>query len=89
VDERMINLGDEVKDIITGFEGVAISRVEQLFGATKIEVQQRNLNGDDRPMDSIWFVESQLEVKRKSICFENDGCLITPEELSEARTSES
>jgi hypothetical protein len=84
-----INLGDEVRDIITGFEGVAIERCFSLFSATCIKVQQRNLNGDERPMDAIWFEEVRLERKGKSIHFTNDECSITDQELNEARKTQS
>lgn len=77
----MINLGDTVREIITGFEGIAIQRLENLFGPTEIKVQQRNLNGDERPFDPMWFAESQLERKGKPIHFEKQECLIEKREL--------
>lgn len=82
----MINLGDEVQDVVTGFEGVAIQRLECLFGPTEIAVQQRILNDDKRPMEKIWFAESQLELKKKPLAFGkdfgNDECSITAEDLA-------
>jgi hypothetical protein len=84
-----INLGDDVRDIVTGFEGMAIARQDGLFETPSIKVQQRNLNDDKRPMDSIWFEESRLERVRKSIVFNDDGCRITESELNEARKTQS
>ena len=79
-----IHLGDEVRDIITGFEGVAVSKIEHLFGGVEYKIQQRNLNGDERPMEPVWIEEARLERKKKSLVFD-DGCHVTEEELREAR----
>lgn len=62
----MIHLGDEVRDIITGCQGVAIERLTRLFGVPEIAVQRRNLNGDEGPMEKIWFAEDQLEKAGKT-----------------------
>ena len=83
-----IHLGDEVKDMITGFEGVVVSRLEHLFGGVEYKIQQRNLNGDERPLEPLWIEEARLECKRKSIHFSNDECVITEQELSEARKTQ-
>ena len=83
-----IHLGDEVRDIITGCEGVAIQRLVSLFGVPEIAIQQRNLNGDERPLEKLWFAEAQLERKKKTIHFADDGRHITEEELRETRTYE-
>ena len=85
---RDIHLGDEVRDIITGFEGVVLAKVEALFGTSKAEVQQRGLNIDGRPFESIWLPLTQLERKKKSACFTEDHCVVTEEELREARTDQ-
>lgn len=81
---RAIRLGDEVRDIITGFEGVVIGQVQALFGTDKCEVQQRGLNQDSRPFESIWIPTAQLEITKKSIVFDEDHCHVTEEELREA-----
>lgn len=56
-----INLGDEVRDIVTGCEGLAICRQEGLFEATSVKVQQHKLNDDGRPFEPLWFEEGRLE----------------------------
>lgn len=76
-----INLGDEVKDIITGFEGVVIARQEGLFETTSCKVQQRGVNDDHRPFEPIWFEESRLERQCKS-------AVVPKEELDEAGKSQ-
>ena len=35
----MINLGDEAKDVVTGFAGVVVSRTEYLNGCTRVCLQ--------------------------------------------------
>ena len=85
---RDIHLGDEVRDIITGFEGVAVSKIEHLFGGVEYKIQQRNLNGDERPMEPLWIEGGRLERKKKSVCFTEDHCVVTEEELREARTDQ-
>ena len=57
----MINLGDTVKDPISGFEGVAVSSHEYLHGCVRISVQP--VVGDDGKLpDTASFDEPQLIV---------------------------
>ena len=58
----MINLGARVKDTITGFEGIAVSRVEHLYGCVRYSVQPTKLNKDGKPIENEWFDEAGLEV---------------------------
>ena len=60
-----VNLGDEVKDTITGFDGVAVCRDEWLNGCVRIGVQTRELK-DGKPISIQWFDESQLEIIAQS-----------------------
>lgn len=57
----MINLGDKVKDKVTGFKGIAIARTEWLNGCSRITVQPDRLDGGKVP-DSQTFDEPQLTV---------------------------
>lgn len=59
----MINLGDKVKDKITGFEGIAVARVEYLTGCTRYEVKPDKLK-DEKTIDSEWIDERQLTVTK-------------------------
>lgn len=55
-----IQLGDTVRDVITGYTGVAVERLVRLFGETSIRVQSRDLfDGNVREME--WFEEKRLE----------------------------
>lgn len=57
----MINLGDEAKDAVTGFTGVAVSRTDYLNGCTRVCLQPPI--GDDGKLPQYeTFDEPQLEV---------------------------
>jgi hypothetical protein len=56
-----IELGDEVRDTITGFAGVVIGLTQWLHGCRRITVQPRELK-DGKPIEAMSFDEPQLEV---------------------------
>ncbi len=57
----MINLGDTVKDPISGFEGVAVSSHQYLHGCVRISVQPV-VRDDGKLPDTASFDEPQLVV---------------------------
>ncbi len=58
---KKIKLGTKVRDKITGFEGIAYSRVEYLNGCIQYGVKPKV--GDNNKMpDSEYIDESQLEI---------------------------
>lgn len=57
-----VELGEEVRDEVTGFQGVVVARSEWLFGCVRVAVQPRDTDDDDEPRDKKWFDEPQLEV---------------------------
>lgn len=57
----MIHLGDEVKDIVTGFTGIAIARTEWINKCVRYGVQSQNLR-DGKPLEASWFDSEQLQV---------------------------
>lgn len=56
-----VNLGDLVKDTITGFEGVVIGETRWLYGCRRFTVQPRDLK-DGKPIEPVSFDEPQLLV---------------------------
>jgi hypothetical protein len=59
----MVGLGSKVRDVVTGFEGVAFGRHTYLTGCVKITVEPAKLNtADGLPAKSEWFDEQRLEV---------------------------
>ena len=57
----MINLGDEVKDTITGYRGIAIARHTYLQGCDRISIQPP-IDKEGKMPESLTFDEPQLEV---------------------------
>lgn len=56
-----IQLGDLVRDSITGFHGIVIARTEWLNGCWRIVVQPQELR-DGKPIDALTFDVEQLEL---------------------------
>ena len=57
----MILLGSRVKDSMTGFEGMAVSRTEYLYGCVSIGVQPTELRPNGKPEHVVYFDEQRLE----------------------------
>lgn len=56
-----VNLGDAVRDVITGFEGIVQGRTEYLFGCVSMLVKSREMK-DGLPLEGKWLDENQLVV---------------------------
>ena len=59
----MIELGEKVKDDITGFEGIAVARCYYISGCIRIGVQGQ-VKQDGSVPDPEWFDEDRLESKQ-------------------------
>ncbi len=60
-----VNLGDKVKDLVSGFEGTAISTHHYLYGCVRVCVVSRV--GEDNVFKSgEYFDEPQLEVLERA-----------------------
>lgn len=57
----MINLGDKVKDRVTGYEGIVICKTEYLNGCDQCGVKCSILK-DGMPQDAVYVDAAQLEV---------------------------
>lgn len=57
----MIKLGNRVRDLVTGFEGIATARTEYLYGCVHITITPR-VGADGKQPDSGWFDEQRGEV---------------------------
>ena len=55
----MVDLGDRVRDKVTGLEGVAIARSVYLFGCAQVCVAPPAQGGKS---EAAWFDEPRLEV---------------------------
>jgi len=59
-----VYLGDEVRDEVTGFHGVAIARTEWLHGCVRITVQPK-VDKNGKFIEPVTFDEPQLIVLKK------------------------
>ncbi len=59
-----VELGEKVKDTITGFTGITVGRVEYLYGCEQYQVE--GIDHDKQPA-SFWFDTQRLQTitKRK------------------------
>lgn len=58
----MIQLGDRVRDRISGFEGIVIGITDWLYQCRRPIVQPASLTSDGKPTETSSFDEDQLEV---------------------------
>lgn len=61
-----IELGDIVRDKVTGFKGVAMGRTTWLFGCDRISVQPQGLKKEGGTYEVQSFDEPQLEIVKKA-----------------------
>ena len=52
----MIELGDLVRDVVTGFEGVVVARTEWMYGCVRLTLQAKALH-DGKPVETCTFDE--------------------------------
>ena len=60
--KSMIELGSTVRDKITGFEGIATSRAEFLYGCVRYGIEPVDLDKENKPMEPQFFDEQRIEV---------------------------
>jgi hypothetical protein len=61
-----VNLGDKVRDRISGVVGVVIARTEWLYGCVRCTVQPQEMK-DGKPIDATVVDEPQLEILQRSV----------------------
>jgi len=64
------NLGDKVRDKITGFTGIVTCRIEYLNGCLRVGVQPQEMekkDGSAKYPDNIWFDQQQCELVAASV----------------------
>jgi len=62
--EEMINLGDKIRDKITGFTGIATAVTIYLHKCPIVEITAQELS--DGKLMILWFDEPQVEVIAKN-----------------------
>lgn len=61
-----VKLGDRVRDLITGFEGIVVARCEWLYGCVRLTVQPEKLK-DGKQLETATFDEPQLKVMKVGV----------------------
>ncbi len=62
-----VDLGDRVKDRITGYTGIAHCMTKWLNGCIRFAVQPEQLDKDGKVVDDRYFDEGQLIVIKKGV----------------------
>jgi hypothetical protein len=57
----MVKLGDKVKHMITGFEGIAIGITSYLSGCDQVGIRPQGLH-EGKPVNVYWFDVTLVEV---------------------------
>lgn len=74
-----IKLGDKVRDIYTGFKGIAMARTSWLHGCDRIGIEPDRLDKDGKTIEYQWFDEQRVEkVKAQKIKISKDTDTIAP-----------
>lgn len=55
-----IALGQQYKDSITGFKGIAVSRIEYITGCIQYELQPHGVQKDGTTKAAKWFDECRI-----------------------------
>lgn len=69
----MVNLGDRVRDEVTGFEGIAVCRATWLHGCIRINVQPEKLDKEGKVRTQETFDEPQLKILRRNAAYNAPG----------------
>lgn len=68
--KRIIKLGDEAKDVITGYRGIITAKIEYLTGQIDYKIQKQS-SDSDKYAGSEWINENYL-------LYVSDGVHIEP-----------
>ena len=61
-----IQLGDRVRDTLTGFAGIAVAETQWLHGCRRITIQPEKLN-DGKVVEAMTFDEPQIVVVKEGV----------------------
>lgn len=63
---KVIELGDKVRDRVTGYTGIVIGEATWLYGCKRLVIQSQDLK-DGKPVDSLNIDEPQAELLEKNV----------------------
>lgn len=75
--KQIVSLGDEVRDVISGFQGIAVARTDWIHGCIRINVQPA-VDSEGKLPESVSFDEPQLEVITAAQVGENKKAIKDP-----------
>ena len=79
---KKVELGDKVRDMITGFKGIAVARTTWIEGCDRITIQPEGVNKEGGIYEGQTFDEPLIEVirkkKRKKVKSETGGPMPNP-----------
>lgn len=64
---KRVELGDRVKDRITGYTGIAHCMTKWINGCIRFAVQPEQLDKDGKVVEDRYFDEGQLEIVQKGV----------------------
>ena len=63
--EHKFELGDTIKDAVTGFKGPAVARTMWIYGCVRYALEP-SLDKDGKPQEEVWFDEQRLELVKSN-----------------------
>ena len=85
--KKKLKLGDEVRDTVTGFTGIAVCRHSYLQGCDRLTVQPP-IDKDRKMPESESFDEPQLEVVKPEVVKQGSKLTGGPEKYSDSKRAE-
>lgn len=68
MNKNKVELGDKVKDAITGYQGVVMGITAYITGCDHVAVLSQTKKKDDgKPVDWVWFDITRLAVVKKNV----------------------
>lgn len=64
---KLVNLGDEVCDVVSGFKGIAVERAMWLWGCNRVGIQPKIKKNNEKLKNLVWFDENSLKVTKKKV----------------------
>jgi hypothetical protein len=58
----MAQLGDKVRDEVSGYEGIVLAKLEALYEASQCRVHPCSLSDQGQIRDSVWIEDDRLFV---------------------------
>ena len=61
VERTQFDLGDKVRDVVSGFEGVVLAKLDALYEAPQCRVHPLELKSDGEIRGGVWLEEGRLK----------------------------